>query len=246
MPDPTPAALEHFREMTVSTDVLGPERGDVRYRLMSPAGGGADEKFPLVVYLHGAGERGDDNRKQLLYLPDVLAREENRRRYACFALAPQCPSGMKWVDVDWSAAKTSPQGPPSAAMKAVLAMLDDVLHAWPIDASRIYLTGLSMGGYGTWDLAVRRPAQFAAIAPLCGGGDETKAAALKDLPIWAVHGEKDAAVPVARSRDMITAVRQAGGEPKYSELPGVGHNCWSQAYDPAFGLLDWLFAARRT
>lgn len=242
---PAATTLEHFREMTLTIDAFAPKRTTVKYRLMSPDAAVGDAKFPLVVFLHGAGERGDDNVKQLLYLPDVLARDENRKRYPCYALAPQCPNDMKWVDVDWGERESRPQREPNAAMKSVLAMIDEVLHTWPIDASRIYLTGLSMGGYGAWDLAIRRPTQFAALAPLCGGGDESKAAAIKTLPIWAVHGEKDAAVPVERSRRMIAALQAAGGEPKYSELADVGHNCWTTAYDPKFGLLDWMFEQRR-
>jgi predicted peptidase len=245
MPPPADATLLHFREMTLETDAFGGRPAAVKYRLMAPEATRADEKFPLIVFLHGAGERGDDNVKQLLYLPDVLARPENRERYACYALAPQCPDAMQWVDVPWGAKESSPQPEASRAMTAAIAMLDEVLHTWPIDADRVYLTGLSMGGYGAWDLALRRPRQFAALAALCGGADETQAAALKGLPIWAVHGAKDTAVPVERSRRMIEALRQAGGEPKYSELPSIAHNCWTTAYDPKFGLLDWLFGQRR-
>jgi predicted peptidase len=112
-----------------------------------------------------------------------------------------------------------------------------------VDPARIYLTGLSMGGYGTWDLAARQPERFAAILPICGGGDEATAPRLAKLPIWCFHGDADTVVPVERSRTMIAAVRAAGGSPKYSELPGVGHDSWTPAYrDPA--VLDWLFAKR--
>lgn len=244
MPDPDETTLRTFREMMITTDAFG-EAKSIDYRLMSPEADRPGEKYPLVLFLHGAGERGSDNVKQLLYLPEVLSREENRERYACYALVPQCPDNRRWVEVPWDAVETTPQGDASPAMRLVLEMLDEVLHAWPIDPQRVYLTGMSMGGYGAWDLASRRPATFAALAPLCGGGDEAQAGKFKSLPIWAVHGEKDAAVPAVRSRRMIEAVRHAGGKPKYSELPGVGHNCWSQAYAPEFGLLDWMFRQRR-
>jgi predicted peptidase len=245
MPEPSLTSLSEFRELVVTTDAFGPERKAVKYRFLAPDEVRPDAKFPLVLFLHGAGERGNDNRKQLLYLPDTLSQIPNRKRYPCFAVAPQCPQNMKWVDVPWDEEASPPQPAASGPMKMVLAILDEVLHTWPIDPARIYLTGLSMGGFGAWDLAMRRPKQFAAVAPLCGGGDELQAALLKDVPIWAVHGEMDAAVPVNRSRRMIKAIENAGGKPKYTELPGVGHNCWSKAYAPDFGLLDWLFEQRR-
>jgi predicted peptidase len=237
--------LGHFRELTLDSDALEGKPAAVKYRLLSPESARPGQRCPLIVFLHGAGERGDDNVKQLLYLPDVLARPENLMRFECFALAPQCPEGLQWVDVPWGAKESSPQPAASRAIKMAEAILDEVLHKWPIDEDRVYLTGLSMGGFGAWDLALRRPATFAALAPLCGGADETQVAALAHLPIWAVHGEKDTAVPVERSRRMIEAVRAAGGKPKYSELPNVAHNCWTTAYAPEFGLLDWIFEQRR-
>lgn len=246
MPDPHPVTLAQFREMTVMTDAFGPTKNTAKYRLLAPDDVQTEAKFPLVLFLHGAGERGVDNKKQLLYLPDVLATEESRKKYPCFAAAPQCPPNMKWVDLPWEEETSKPQPPISAPMKMVLAILDEVLHTWPIDPARVYLTGLSMGGYGSWDLAMRRPTHFAALAPLCGGGDESQAGVIKDLPTWAVHGDKDTAVPVARSRNMIKALEAAGGKPKYTELAGIGHNCWTKAYSPDFGLLDWMFQQRRT
>jgi predicted peptidase len=110
-----------------------------------------------------------------------------------------------------------------------------------VDEKRIYLTGLSMGGYGAWELAMRQPTRFAALAPICGGGDESQAAILKDIPVWAWHGDADPAVPVERSRRMIEAIKTAGGKPRYSELPGVGHDSWTPAYTRADGVVPWLF-----
>lgn len=245
MPDPSTTTLAHFPEMVQTIEGPGGATRAVKYRLMSPEDDRPGEKFPLLIFLHGAGERGTDNRKQLLYLPETLARPENRKRYSCFCIVPQCPPSQQWVNVPWSAKQSTPLPPLSEPLKTAQTMVNEVLHNWPIDAARVYLVGMSMGGYGTWDWAIREPARFAAIAPICGGGDETKAALLKDVPVWAVHGDRDDAVPVERSRAMVEAVRAAGGDPKYSELAGVGHNCWSKAFTPAFGLLDWLFQQRR-
>jgi len=216
-----------------------------RYRLLSPPAPAERDAWPLVIFLHGAGERGDDNRNQLRYLPELLAGDDARRRYACFCLAMQCPEGDKWVDVDWS----HPSAPPSAldtqAMQALRTITAEVVASQPIDPGRIYLTGISMGGYGTWHWATAEPELFAAVAPICGGGDPNRAAALKNTPTWAVHGDQDDAVPYERSRHMIAAIERAGGLPLYSEPAGVGHHSWTPAYDPAFGLLDWMLQQRR-
>jgi predicted peptidase len=131
-------------------------------------------------------------------------------------------------------------------MKIAVAILDEVLKTEPIDPDRVYLTGLSMGGYGTWDLAERMPKRFAAAVPICGGGDDTKANRLVGLPLWAWHGDADPAVPVERSRQMIAAIKTAGGNAKFTELPGVGHDSWTKAYTDPEGAIPWLFEQRRS
>jgi len=217
------------------------------YRLLKPdaAATGADVRHPLVVFLHGAGERGDDNASQLKFLPAWMAEPDTRRRHPAFVLAPQCRMDERWVDVSWADGRSTPQSPaPSTDLAAAIAAIDDVVAREAVDPARIYLTGLSMGGYGTWDLAARSPERFAAIMPICGGGDERTAARLATLPLWCFHGDADKAVPVGRSRDMIAAVRRAGGKPIYSELAGVGHDSWTPAYRDGF-VLDWLFSQRK-
>lgn len=200
---------------------------------------------PLVVFLHGAGERGSDNSRQLTWLPLQMASEGNRAALPCFLLAVQCPEGEKWVDVPWGDEQPSPlPAQPSRALRAVMAALDEVVQRPDVDRSRVYLTGLSMGGYGAWDLAMRQPERFAALAPVCGGGDPTQAARLRGLPIWIWHGDKDGAVPVVRSRQMHAALTAAGIDARYSELAGVGHDSWRQAYGEG-GALRWMFEQRR-
>jgi len=215
------------------------------YRLLGPESITPGTRYPLVIFLHGAGERGNDNLSQLKYLPTWMAEQSARKAHPCFVLAPQCRDEQKWVDVDWSKIESTPQSPtPTVDMLAVIAALEDTLQREPIDPARIYLTGLSMGGYGSWDLAARMPDRFAAVIPICGGGDGATAAKIKDLPIWCFHGDADTAVRVERSRTMIEALRAAGGAPKYSELAGVGHDSWTPAYrDPA--VLAWLFAQKK-
>jgi len=237
-----------YEEHTVSV-VDGSRPVAFRYRLLRPAtsaGDGRDgRRYPLVLFLHGAGERGDDNVKQLKYLPTWLAEPALRQRHPCFVLVPQCRMDERWVDVSWADVKSSPQ--PAAAtvdLTAATKALDETLLREAVDPARVYLTGLSMGGYGTWDLAARQPERFAAILPICGGGDDDVAARIASLPIWCFHGDADTAVPVERSRSMIAAVKAAGGRPIYSELPGVGHDSWTPAYRDGF-VLDWLFSQRK-
>jgi predicted peptidase len=234
--------MESFAAGSVSVTEAG-QAVEFRYRLLEPAASAAGERYPLVVFLHGAGERGRDNEKQLKYLPTWMAEPALRERHPCFLLAPQCREGERWVDVSWADKKSLPQGPLTTDLLAAVAAMQYVISHEAVDPARIYLTGLSMGGFGTWDLAARQPERFAAILPICGGGDEATAPRLAKLPIWCFHGDADETVPVERSRSMVAAVRAAGGSPKYSELPGVGHDAWTPAYrDPA--VLDWLFANR--
>ena len=136
--------------------------------------------------------------------------------------------------------------PVSQNMALVLPLLDSVLEEFEgkVDLDRIYVVGFSMGGYGTWDLIVRHPGRFAAAVPVCGAGDPSKAEGIKDLPVWAFHGDKDGAVPVSGSREMVAALKKAGGEPKFTEFPGVGHNAWTPAWrNPE--LVAWLFDKTR-
>lgn len=215
------------------------------YRLLRPASVDAGRTYPLVLFLHGAGERGADNASQLQYLPRWLAEDGNRRLHPCFVVAPQCRTDRRWVEVDWSGEASVPQRPQlTVDLAAAVAALDAVSQAEPVDPDRVSLTGLSMGGYGAWDLAARMPERFAAVMPICGGGDEATAPRLVSLPVWCFHGGADDVVPVERSRRMVEAVKAAGGDIRYTEFPGVGHDSWTPAYrDPA--VLEWLFRQRR-
>lgn len=213
-----------------------------RYRLMAPANIEEGKTYPLVLFLHGAGERGDDNVSQLKYLPTSLASSAMRERFPCYVLAPQCYEESKWVEVDWSE-KVSHTAPdePGVMMQMVLKALDTTVMENQIDTDRIYLTGLSMGGYGSWDLASRRPAAFAAVAPICGGADNSRVPLLKNVPVFVVHGDADNAVPVGRSQGAVKALQEVEGNVIYMELPGVGHNSWAPGYSDHDGLLPWMF-----
>lgn len=216
-----------------------------QYLVLKPKNLKPGEKYPLVLFLHGAGERGDNPAKALRHFPELMAKPSHRERFPCFLIVPQCREGKQWVEVPWTDKESTPLAKePGVMLDLASKILDRSLEEYPIDKSRVYLTGLSMGGYGSWELAMRRPKLFAALAPICGGADETQAAKLKDIPIWTAHGDADTVVPVIRSRRMVEAVKKAGGTIHYVEYPKVGHNSWTPAYTDPDGLLPWMFQQR--
>ncbi len=190
----------------------------------------AEKRWPVIMFLHGAGERGDDGQKQVTVgLGPAIRRRE--AQFPFVAVFPQCLANGRWQ-------AESPDG------ERAMAILAEVEKEFRTDPDRVYLTGLSLGGMGTWSLGMKHPGRFAALAPICGRGDTSQAAAIAKLPIWCFHGDADRAVPVEGSRTMIAAVKEAGGSPRYSEFPYVGHNSWDPAY--ATGeLYTWLLEQKR-
>lgn len=223
--DGADVAGERFEVRVFKTD-----HGSLPYRLLRPKDYDASRRYPLVIFYHGAGERGDDNVKQLVHGMNDFASDDVMAKYPCFVIAPQCPNGVQWVDTPWSAdAHTMPEKP-TEPMRLSLELITSLQSELSIDANRLYVTGLSMGGFGVWDAIQRQPKRFAAAVPICGGGDPAFAKQLVQFPIWAFHGEADTAVKPKRSRDMVAALKAAGGSPKYTEYPGVGHNSWAATY----------------
>jgi predicted peptidase len=218
----------------------------LNYRLMAPEKDEAGKKYPLVVFLHGAGERGGDNAAQLKFLPTQMSEPAMRAKYPCYILAPQCPTPRRWASMDWEGHKMAYDAKLSEDLEAVYEVVQQVMKDEPIDPHRVYITGLSMGGFGTWELAIRHPELFAAAAPICGGGDTSAVAAMRSVPVWAWHGDNDHAVKVQRSRDMVAALKAAGGNVKYTEIPGGSHfDAWHQAYTRPDGVISWLFQQRK-
>jgi predicted peptidase len=224
----------------------GPKRGEpCGYRLLVPEAILPGRRYPLVVFLHGRDSRGRDNRAQLAYLPLWMAEAQRRAQFPCFLAAPQCREDTYWVETPRASDRAAPRQAPGPQMQAVIDILEEVIGEFPVDRARLYLTGISMGGFGCWDLGTRLAQRWAAVAPICGGGDELYADRLAGVPVWAWHGAADDVVPVARSRVMIEAIRAAGGEPKYTELAGAGHDVWTQAYTDPAGVIPWMFAQRK-
>ncbi len=204
------------------------DRQKYRYVLYVPEDYDATKPYPAIIFLNGAGECGRDGLKQAAVgIGPAIMLDVDKWHF--LVLIPQKPDIKdSWEDDD----------------KLVLSMLDATKKAYKVDADRLYLTGLSQGGHGTWAIGAKHPELFAAIAPICGWGDVKTAEALKNTPIWAFHGEADMTVPVKGSIDMVDAVKAAGGDAKITTFPGVGHNSWDNAYRGA-GLADWFLLHTR-
>lgn len=190
----------------------------------------ATERYPLLIWLHGAGQSGSDNEAQMGGATKPFTEEANQEARPCFVLAPQCPDrniGFK-----------------NEVASNLMTLIKTLTDSLPIDESRIYLTGSSMGGSGSWNIGTLHPEVFAAIVPLCGGGDPGKAAALKDTPVWAFHGDKDEDVPLERSTSMVEAIKASGGEKvQLTILEGEGHLIAGGVYAKP-ELHEWIFAQK--
>lgn len=229
-PTPEPGKIGHgsfHRTFTV--------RQEYRYCVSTPADYGADrsKRWPLMLFLHGAGERGTNLDVVTLHGPPKLVKQGKDLPFV--VISPQCLPGQIWDDA------------------ALIALVDDIIHRYRIDVRRVYVTGLSMGGYGTWSLLVHHPERFAAAAPICGGGErirllllsDTQKTALKTLGIWAFHGAKDSVVPLEESERMIAAVKKAGNAgAKLTVYPQADHDSWTETYaNPE--LYQWLLKHSR-
>jgi len=238
------------------------------YYLHAPSNYDPHKKYPLILFLHGVGERWRtsktpaQNRELLLgqeylkVLGSSASTSQNphglniQARWPSFIVVPQVMADQQWVHVPSPRAPTYTQeAQASDALRMAKEIVDALQHDYAgIDANRLYITGLSMGGYGTWDAIERWPHYFTAAVPVAGAGDPSKAPVLVDLPLWAFHGAKDTNVPVASSRQMIEAIKAAGGNPCYTEYAGADHAIWERVYSTTSnpGLFFWLFSQRRS
>jgi predicted peptidase len=230
---PTPQSVQTAKQFAFSHSTTA----TVNYLLFLPQGCEVkgEKRWPLILFLHGAGERGNEVWKVAVHGPprEVAAHAD----FPFIVVSPQCPEGRIWSN------------------DVLLGLLDDIMRTYPVDPSRVYLTGLSMGGYGTWELGLAYPERFAAIAPICGGanlitsllasGDAQKTAAARSLGVWAFHGAKDPVVPVTESQRMVEWLKGHGvTDVKLTVYPEAEHDCWTESYrNPE--LYDWFLKHQR-
>ncbi len=224
------------------------------YRLYVPKGYDNAKHYRLVLFFHGAGERGTDNRSQIAGQPAplVFVEPENQSRWPTFFVAPQCPGDQQWVGMNWGEMTGAGKLPanPTWPMAAALQLVDSLRSQYPgIDADKIYVTGFSMGGYGVWDAIYRRPGLFRRAAPICGGYDPKAVSEAPgtsgrwfDIPLWLFHGFDDSVVQFGRSVEMVDAMKNSNSTvpPKLTRYENVGHFSWGPAYAEK-GLLEWMF-----
>jgi len=215
------------------------------YRLSAPQFPAAGKKYPLILFLHGSGECGTDNQKQVKVGVPALIDSLIKRPEPAIVVATQCQAGNGWVrrlamGEDYAAARE-----PMPSLEVALEICRHLVAERQADPDRLYITGLSLGGFGTWDAIQREPALFAAAIPICGGGDIRRVQPIKRLPIWVFHGRDDKNVAVACSRRMVEALKLAGNRKvRYTEYEGADHNVWDRTYaNPE--VLDWLFRQTR-
>lgn len=232
--------IEHTNEE--STDVDDGPYGDaqVKFRLFKPLGIEAHETFPLIVWLHGFGESGDDNTLHLRWLDLIFTDLEHPDQYRFYLCALQCPS----THPTWFGATESRQASkdPIAVNREII---DHLLETYSIDKTRIYLAGVSSGGAGCWEMAMRYPDFFAAVTPLASpGADRERIKLLRDVPVWAFHSQFDPGTDVILVRGTITELKQIGGKCALTETPGRLHDCWTAAFEE-YDLVHWLLAQQR-
>lgn len=225
------------------------KKDTIPYRILFPLDFDATKKYAMILVLHGAGERGNDNEAQLKYGPKLFLNDTTRIKYPAIVVYPQCAKDSYWSNVKIetdSAGKRSfhfiEGGEPTEAMKGLLGLLSQLLDKPYVDKHRVYVGGLSMGGMGTFEILRRRPDVFAAAFAICGGDNTLNAKVYaKKVPLWIFHGAKDDVVPADHSIIMVNAIKAAGGDPKFTLYPNDNHDSWDDAFAEP-NLMRWLFS----
>ena len=218
---------------------------EVLYRFAVPAKIEEGKAYPLVLFLHGSGQRGSDNKAQLKHGAKAILQNAEKLGQPMFVIAPQCPADKTWAPYRIDFKIPADEKPKNPLLNAVLALIEETASKQPVDRDRIYITGLSMGGFGTWDAIESQPKTFAAAIPICGAGDPRTVDRFKDLPIRIFHGDDDKVVPLTGSQRMFDALKEAGSEAKLTIYPGVGHDSWTQTYEDV-EVVRWLLAQTKS
>ncbi len=213
------------------------------YRIYVPSDYDPQKSYPVVTILHGAGERGNDNQAQLKNMVPALFNQNNSKYMDAIIICPQCPSGQQWVDTPWTKGNYSvDEIPESNELKAAFGLSEWAKYNLAVDLDRVYIMGLSMGGFGTWDMIMRHKESFTAAIPICGGADPEYAEYLKDFPIWTLHGTRDSSVPYAGTEAMCQALKEAGSTSyHFDTLENQGHIIWDTVGN-SNEIADWLFS----
>ncbi len=213
------------------------------YRILLPIDYDCSKKYPLLVFLHGSGERGEDNEAQLKHGANLFLQEDTRKNFQAIVVFPQCPNGESWSSMEsdstgkWDFPFTKE---PSRQMKLLQGLLNEVMVNNCVDDRKVYLGGLSMGAFGILEWMAREPNRFAAAFPICGGGNTLLTAIYgSKIPTWFFHGDADAVVPVQYSRELVEKIKAEKGNVQYTEYPGIGHDSWNNAFKEP-NLLSWL------
>ncbi len=219
------------------------------YRILLPDNYDPENKYPLIIFLHGSGERGNDNEKQLTHGTELFMRDSIRKKYTAIVVFPQCSDNSYWSNVnivnDTVTGKRMFQfltgSKPTVAMNLLMHLMDDLRHKYAIQNKRIYITGLSMGGMGAFEIVRRKPNLFAAAMPICGGANTAIAKDLLKTKWWIFHGEKDDVVNPQYSKDMAAAILNEGGAAKLTIYPNANHNSWDSAFAES-NFMQWMFS----
>lgn len=230
-------------------EFISSEGDTLPYRILFPGDYNQEKRYPLILVLHGAGERGSDNEKQLTHGATLFLKEDVRKKFPAIVVFPQCAAGDYWSSVKIDRAKTPLEldfdysRPATGPLTLAMRLVEELIRTEGVDKRRVYITGLSMGGMGTFEAVHRHPDVFAAALPVCGGGDTIRYNKV-GLPFWVFHGDADAVVKVDYSRAMVKKLQELDVKVKYTEYPGVNHNSWDSAFaEPRY--LKWMFAKRR-
>jgi predicted peptidase len=201
----------------------------LKYILTTPSDYKEGESLPLIVFLHGAGERGDNLDALKVYcIPKLFTNNQDYQGLRVITLSPQCPIERTWVDYKWE----------------VISLIDQIADEYGVNKDAISLCGISMGGFGTWEIALQVPEKFSAIAPICGGGMNWRAWYLRNTPIRVFHGKLDDIVPISQSEAMVNSIKLQGGNIEFTVYDDLGHCCWDRAFEQT-DLVSWLANARK-
>jgi predicted peptidase len=233
-------------------EIFVADKDTLPYRILLPLNYDASKKYPLICFLHGSGERGNDNEAQLVHGSALFLRDSIREKYPAIVVFPQCAVNIAWSNVQFKMDTVTKKrefifqeaGEPTIAMVLAQGLLKKLIKDYPVNKKQIYVGGLSMGGMGTFEMVRRNPKLFAAAMPICGGANTAIASKLKKTKWWVFHGAVDSVVPEILSKNMVDALKAVNAEVKYSVYPGVNHNSWDSAFaEPTF--MSWLFGQHK-